>query len=129
MLAYAVDVSEWPLLTTRPTSAVRDNMGLEATYTALARVVERRERFVCFIDARGAVSDPARRKCLMEFVRSHRALLDQYLLATAIVVGSSIERGVVTAALWLTPAPKTLRVFTEAEAARAWLQEMHRKAG
>lgn len=122
LLAYSVDTSRWPLCTISSTPAVRDNAALENTYVAVQALLARRERFTCLIDVRGAYSEPSRRKRMMGFIQEHRAALDHYLVATAAVVGSSVERGVVTAALWLLPGTANIRVFTDANDAETWLR-------
>jgi hypothetical protein len=123
MLAYAVDVSRWPLVVIGATDAVRDNRALEATYAAIEAALARRQPFVAMIDVRGAVSDPTRRKRMIGFVQDRRAQLDHFLLATAAVVGSGLERGIVTAALWLLPGTANVRVFTDRNEAEAWLRQ------
>lgn len=123
MLAYAVDASRWPLVTIGATAAVRDNGALEATYAAADLLLARRQPFVTLIDVRGAVSDPTRRKRMMTFVQERRPQFDHFLIATAAVVGSGLERGIVTAALWLLPGKPNIRVFTDRNEAEAWLRQ------
>lgn len=128
MLAYAVDVSRWPLIAIGATTAVRDAMALDATYATLEGVLGRKQPFVCLIDVRGAASDPARRKRFASWIEAHRAALDRYSIAIATIVGTTIERGIVTAALWLVQKPGQMRVFTDVREAESWLQERYHQA-
>jgi len=124
-LAYVVDDSRWPLLIVRPTSAVDDPDALDASYRALERVLAKRSRMLMLFDLRGASSSPSRRRRLLDWGLRHEAELRAYLGANALVVGNSLERGFVTAMLWLHPVPWPMRVFSSLEEAESWLLREH----
>lgn len=124
-LAYVVDDSRWPLLALRPTASVDDPAALDATYRALERVLAKRRRMLMLFDLRGARSSPARRRRLLEWGLRHEVELRAYLGASALVVGNGLERGFVTAMLWLHPMPWPVRVFSSRDEAEAWLLQEH----
>lgn len=120
-LAYVVDETRWPLLVLRATSAVNDVAALDATYRAMERVLQKRTRFLLLFDLRAGGSSPSRRRRLLDWGLQHQEELESFVEAQAIVVGTSIERGFVTAMLWLTPMHWPVRVFASAEEAEHWL--------
>lgn len=124
--AYRVDDSRLPLLSITPTAAVKDEAALDATYAALDRFAARNEPFALVIDVRGAASDPKRRKRMQRWLKAHEAWTDRCLVATAVIVSSSIERGFVTAAMWLVSPRTETRVFTERSAAEVWAHSTYK---
>jgi hypothetical protein len=120
-LAYLVDDRRLPLVALRATAAVDDPAALDATYRALEQVLARRQRFLMLFDLRGASSSPSRRRRLLEWGLRHEPELRAYLGASALVVGNGLERGFVTAMLWLHPVPWPMRVFSSVAEAEAWL--------
>lgn len=106
-----------------PTAAVADDQALEATYAALSLMLSRRQHFGAVIDVRGAVSSPTRRKRMSAWVEQQRHALDHFLVGVATVVDTALERGVVTAALWLIPTPVSVKVFSDHDKAEAWIRE------
>jgi hypothetical protein len=120
--AYLVDEQQWPLVKVRATPAVHDERAaLDETYRLLGHVLEHQQRFVGFLDLRGATSSPTRRRRLLEWCRQHQAAIDQYMVAMAVIVRTSLERGFVTAGLWLSEPPVPTRVFDNPGEAEAWL--------
>jgi hypothetical protein len=129
--AYKLDESRWPLVVITPTSAVKDALALDVAYAAFDTFAAKQRPFVMLLDIRGAASDPARRKRLTAWTKTNRKWLNDCLVATAVVVGSAIERGFVTAALWLLSPNSEIRVFTDRTEAVEWLlktYEIHQQA-
>lgn len=123
--AYLVDTSRWPLVTAAPTAAVRDPDALTATYAALDILLDRRQPFVSLLDLRGGASDPNRRRRFADWLNRNRGRVHELVVAHAVVVGSTIERGFVTAALWLVSTPCPMRIFTSQSDAEDWLLAMY----
>lgn len=119
--AYKVDESRWPLVVITPTEVVKDPVAMDVAYEAFEAFAAKRRPFVLLLDIRGAVSDPARRKRLTAWTEDRRAWFDECLIATGVVVGSAVERGFVTAALWLLSPSTEVRVFTDRPLAVEWL--------
>lgn len=125
--AYVVDTSRWPLVTSHATTAVHDIHALDATYAALEAVIARKQLCVTLFDMRGGASDSQRRKRFVEWFSNHQAAIKQWNVAHAVVVGTAIERGFVTAASWLMPPVVPFRVFTDPREAEAWLIDQYEK--
>jgi hypothetical protein len=122
-LAYSVDRGSWPIVSIAATPSVADDQALEATYAALTLMLSRRQHFGAVIDVRGAVSNAKRRKRMSAWVEENRHVLDHFLVGVAPVVDTALERGVVTAALWLIPTPVRIQVFGDRGAAETWIRE------
>ena len=123
--AYAIDVSRWPLVRLRATSAVDSTAALDVTYRDLEQLLARRGRFLLLFDLRGARSSPSRRRRLLDWGLAHESELRALVGAMALVAGTSLERGFVTALLWLQPVPWPQRVFSSASEAETWLMQEH----
>lgn len=120
-MGYDIDDSRWPLLVARATEHLSDPAAADASYRALELILQREQRFMLVFDMRGASSSPTRRRKFLEWGERHADVLTRLLVAGAIVAVSSIERGFVTASLWLRTPPFPMRVFAEPNAAEAWL--------
>lgn len=127
--AYDVDTSRWPIVTMRATALVADMDALERTYVLMNDVLARRERFATVLDLRGAHSSAERRKKFSDWVRHNNSTIRRYGVAMAVVAGSTLERGFVTAATWLFTSPVPMRVFESTVEAERWLNEQLQSAG
>jgi hypothetical protein len=125
--AYELDTSRWPLVVLTPTTAVRDPVALDGMYAALERLLSREKRFLFLFDMRGGASDAQRRKRFIDWVARHNDAISRYAIATAVVVGTAMERGFVTAATWVVNTPCPVRVFGDMVDAEAWLRKMAEK--
>jgi hypothetical protein len=119
-MAYAIDDARWPLVVARATKH-SDAAALEASYRTLEAILDRKQQFVLLFDVRGATSSSSRRRNLLSWCERHADALTRYLAVGAIVAASSIERGFVTASLWLRSPPWPMRVFADPDAAETWL--------
>lgn len=120
-MGYAIDDSRWPLLVARATEYLSDEMAVDASYRKLEQILKREELFVLVFDMRGATSTSARRKRFREWGLQHEDALTRLIVAAAVVARSSIERGFVTASLWLAAPVFPMRVFTDSADAESWL--------
>lgn len=119
-MPYAVDDSRWPLVTAR--AIAYDVQTLEACYRKLEELLGRKQAFVVLFDMRGATSSSERRRRLQEFIERFSAELQSYLAAMALVASSPIERGFITAGLWVRRPLCPMHVFSTASDAEAWLR-------
>jgi hypothetical protein len=119
-MAYVIDDGRWPLVVARAT-VHSDAAALEASYRKLEAILDRKQQFVLLFDMRGATSSSSRRRNLLGWCERHADALTLYLAVGAIVAASSIERGFVTATLWVRSPPWPMRVFAEPSAAEKWL--------
>jgi len=116
------DDSEWPLFIARMPPKRLSDADFETHLKFLREPFRRREPFAVLI----VLGDhpplgPTQRKAAAEAMitdsRSHPGLLR----AKAIVIGSAIERGVVTAVGWMAKPPYPFAAFESESAARNWL--------
>ena len=120
-LAYAVDDTHWPLVAARATEFVNDMSALDASYRRLELILAREQEFVLLFDMRGGASSSARRRKLLEWAERNGSALKRSIVASAVVVGSNVERGFVTAVLWVREPPWPMRVFTDSAETEQWL--------
>jgi hypothetical protein len=120
-MGYDIEDARWPLVVARATKYLGDPAATDASYRKLESILEREQRFLLVFDLRGASSTPGRRRRFHEWCQSHEDALTRLLVAGAIVAGSGMERGLVTAALWVRTPPWPMRVFTDSSEAETWL--------
>jgi hypothetical protein len=120
-MGYAIDDTRWPLVVARATEHLSDPVAADASYRKLETILMREERFLLVFDMRGASSTPSRRRMFLDWCQRHADSLTRLLVAAAIVAGSSVERGFVTASLWVRTPPWPMRVFAESSEAETWL--------
>jgi len=118
---FVVDDRQWPLIRiSSPTSSVN----VESFFEIIDRCLQKKAVFASVHDIRGLPAlDALQRKKFAEYIKSRHANLQRFISAHAVVVRSSIERGVVTAVLWLSPAPFPVRVFESPADAEEWARE------
>ena len=120
-MGYAIDDTRWPLVTARATKFLEDPVAVEASYRKLERILARDQHFVLLFDMRGASSTSERRRKFREWGQAHVEPLTRLIVAGAVVAASSLERGFVTASLWVVTPPWPMRVFAESGEAEEWL--------
>lgn len=118
-MPYRVDDARWPLVTAH--AIAYDPQTLAACYGKLEELLARNRTFVVLFDMRGATSSSERRRRLLEFGERYSTEARRYLAAVALVASSPIERGFITAGLWLQSPAFPMRVFSTAKEAEAWL--------
>lgn len=119
-MAYAVDDSAWPLVIAR--AVAHEPQALAAGYRKLEAILDRKQAFVLVFDMRGATSSSARRQKFQEWCERNTDALTRYLTGAAVVASSTVERGFITAGLWVRTPPFPMRVFANASDAEAWLR-------
>jgi hypothetical protein len=63
----------------------------------------------------------------IDWVGRHHDTISRYTIATAVVVGTAMERGFITAATWVVDTPCPVRVFGDPVDAEKWLRQMAEK--
>jgi hypothetical protein len=120
-MGYEIDDSRWPLVSARATKHLSDVAATDASYRKLESILRREQRFLLVFDMRGASSTPSRRRKFLDWGQRNAGPLTRLLVAGAIVAGSAVERGFVTASLWVRTPPWPMRVFSDASEAETWL--------
>ena len=62
------------------------------------------------------------RRAMVGFLEEHEALMKRASAGLAMVVSNAIQRGVLTAILWVRPIPSPHRVFSDVIEAERWLR-------
>ncbi len=129
--AYTLDLSRRPLVIARPTSSIDDPAAITAFFAAIQAFLAGGERFVSLIDLRGVRSNPARRKRFIDFVEPKRALVRRLCVAHGAIVRTPVERGFMTAYLWLFGGKDwvPIKVFTSENEGTEWLLAQYEAAG
>lgn len=72
---------------------------------------------------------PAARKFMAEFLDENRLLIATRCAAAGVVLSNGIQRGVLTAVLWLAPSPCPIKAFGTVDEADAWVRSVLGVAG
>ncbi|MCA9600499.1 MAG: STAS/SEC14 domain-containing protein [Polyangiales bacterium] len=118
------DASAWPIaemvLTSRYTDAEFEQLLVDLSDAVAGHAAP----YGLLVDAREsrAISPQLRRK-LASYMQEQAPMSEKYCRGTALVMHSSILRGVLTALLWMYEPPFPIRVFEGFDTARAWLAE------
>lgn len=126
MFVYRVDERHWPLcIFESPGPRPPSDIDTDSFYTELERMLAKGQRFATLHDLRGTRPDAKRRKRFSDWVKTNEHRLASRLVAHAVVVDSSFQRGMVTAILWMTTHPPCpMKVFDDRAEAEAWLRGM-----
>jgi hypothetical protein len=77
--------------------------------------------FVLLSDVSGTVTPDAKHRAeVVAFIERNRAALVRHQRGAALVVANALQRGAITAILWVTGTPIPVQVFTDFERARGW---------
>ncbi|UJR79822.1 hypothetical protein [Sandaracinus amylolyticus] len=122
---WICDTSEWPLVALDvPPGADPEQLVQSSIFDEVDALLEKGQRFATMHDVRRAGKiDALRRKRFADWVRSREAQMKKLLIAHAAVVSGELQRGAITALLWIRPPPTEMRVFTSTHDARSWLRE------
>jgi len=128
-LAYSIDTSRWPIVKAAATESVRDDAALDRFYVALDAILARGEPFASVLDLRGAYSNAARRSRFAAWQKQNDPEIRRYCRAQAVVAPSAVQRGVVTAALWVKEPVVPVKVFSTEADAMDWVRDVLAKEG
>jgi hypothetical protein len=87
---------------------------------------ERRQVVLLADGARSQGMSASQRRATADFQVRHEALIRRVCIAQAVVIISSVQRGILTAILWLKPPPTLLKAFGTRSEATAFLDDMER---
>ena len=124
-MPIATDDSRWPLVVdVMPTRVNREDLEAWGNHN-VQRLRRRDQPHVLILDARQtSLLDPLLRKFIADWIREHSVALKAVRVATAMVTGSSVARGMLTAIDWLTPPQHARKVFSTMVEAETWAREM-----
>jgi hypothetical protein len=87
-------------------------------------ILDRNEPYAIVIDATAMGStDAFLRKRYAEFIATNGATLKRLCKGAAVVLNSSLTRGVITAVMWMTTVPFPHKVFGDRAEAIAWAKQ------
>jgi hypothetical protein len=93
----------------------------------LTKFLDDEQRFVLVFDVtRSDAISSAQRKQWSDWLRTNDARLHRYCLGCAVVVRSSIIRGLFTAIFWISPAPVQIVFFETLSESYRWATERSR---
>ncbi len=95
----------------------------QAHIDQMSEWARRGDKYAVVIDARqvGRVS-PMQRKGIVEWINRDRQHLKANCAGGALIFASSIQLGLWTAIVWVTPIPIPVKVFRDVPSAEAWLR-------
>jgi hypothetical protein len=127
MARIEIDDSRYPLLIARfPSDVTSDDF---ADYSARLFPLLSRGRCALLVDAGEARLTPEVRRLMADEMRQREAVFVEHCAGCAVVLRSTITRGIMTALTWLVTPKFPLRTFAHEEMALAWLKERLATAG
>ena len=125
MAGPSYDESEWPQFRAcMPETALSDRE-FAAWLERLDCLFRRGERFALALDVREAPLPTAtQRQEVAQLLRAWYARNPHRMAAQAIVMKSALQRGILTAILWLSGPTYQTRAFSASVEAEAWLRKM-----
>ena len=115
------DVTQWPLVVIVAPADGASDAEMEQHLANIAALYERGAPFAMVVDVSAAPPPPAsQRRVLADALASHERARPGQLLGLAMVVSSTIQRGIITAISWAFPAPYPLSVFVDRDEAVTW---------
>jgi hypothetical protein len=121
-MGIRLDESGWPIVVGYWQGTLNDEE-LTVALGAIDRWLSRRERFGLLIDTRGGGGlGPEQRSRLIAHMKANAGETAKYLVQ-ATVVDNVLQRTLFYAVNLLFPNPFPAKVFSQPEAARAWLLE------
>ena len=105
LAVWQLDVSEWPVAVLALDRADGDDADFASFLRCAEEGLARRQRYAIVIDLTGNKADARRRAKLASWFADHRAEAVRYVIAMAVVARNPLERGVMTAMVWLSPPP------------------------
>ncbi len=117
-----LDQSRWPIVSCRYPEHVSDEF-VDQLGEELIALVKSSRRFGLLIDATVARPlTPKQRSRIVASVEANEALFKACCVGQAVVMHSTMARGVLTALSWLKKPPFPLKTFDTVDAAEAWLR-------
>jgi hypothetical protein len=124
-IRWICNVRDWPIaIFELPPNTEAREIDQDSFYEQAEALLAKGERFASMHDVRFAGRmDAVRRRVFTEWVRRHETALGRQVIAHAVIVGSSLQQGVITALRWVMKIPMPMQVFTDPHEGRAWLKE------
>jgi hypothetical protein len=127
--AILIDESLWPLLIIRFVGTVSDEQ-FEQYLVRTSAVLQRKERCVSLFDGlQLGMPTASQRNRQVEWLRQDEALMREFLLGTAYVLGSPVHRLMLSMILHVIPPPMPYVVAPSLSSAVAWLGKRLEEAG
>jgi len=118
---FTMDDRRWPIVTI---SSPRWDVNILEFFDLVDACLGRGDMFATIHDIRGMpILDAAQRKKFADYIRLKGPQLRLRVAAHAVVVNSSIERGLVATVVWLIQAPFPMRVFASMYEAESWVSK------
>lgn len=126
--SWSIDETRFPLVVTTFGTEFRDDADVRGMTQAADALFSRPSRWVHVLDLRAIVrpANAAQRKIMGDWFRGVKERnANARVLATAVLVESTLVRGAMTAVLWLTtPTGERIEVFKTPEEALPWLKKV-----
>jgi hypothetical protein len=129
LAAPAIDTSRHPIVLVTFSGYISEPE-FDRYLASMTAILERSEKTVTILDARGAIRNPAsQRRKQADWLKRYQEQLRQYSLGTVFVITSPFVRGALTAILWLAPLPNEHVVVGTLAEAEGWAEKQLRAAG
>ncbi len=129
MDSIRIDESRFPLIVVTFVGS-QDEADFSAYLEWMTALAKRRVKAVTVFDATKAGPTSATQRARQgAWIKTNRALIQQFSCGSAFVVSSAIVRGALTAILWIAPVPGPHTIVATFEEAERWALERLRAEG
>ncbi|MFK7992263.1 MAG: STAS/SEC14 domain-containing protein [Sandaracinaceae bacterium] len=121
-MRYIVEERDGLIVVRVPEGATDEALDGDSLYTQVEAIlaVDAR-RYLLLHDLRGTPRSSVRRRRFTEWVSANEQLIETRIRAYAIVAGSALLEGMITAVLWVMSPPIQWRTFSDPREAEQWL--------
>lgn len=129
MSGFDWDESQWPLVRVKMHAQISEE-DYRRLHDRFRELLQRRQLCALISDSRLAPpSTPLQRKQTADMLTELNPLAQRYMVATGVVLSSAVQRGILTAILWVRPMSHPLEVFSTPQDAERWALEQLRARG
>ena len=127
---WLADISGHPLIIVHLVGADGvQQPDVESLIRIVNGLIEKRERVVVVYDLTDATPDAQRRKLLVTWLRGNMENMSRYVVASAIVAPTALQRGVLVSTFWFIKPKTPVEVFGDRPAAMHWATAQGQRAG
>lgn len=124
-MKYIVEEQDGLIVIRVPEGATDERLDGQSLYDQLEAIFAASpKKYLVLHDLRGTPRSSVRRRRFAEWVNRHEDLIRAHVHAYAIVAGSALLEGMITAVLWVVAPPVEWKAFNDPVKAENWLRSL-----
>lgn len=124
-MKYLVEERDGLIVIRVPEGATEESLDSQTLYDQVEAIFAARPRkYLMLHDLRGTPRSSVRRRRFAAWVNEHDDLIQAHVRAYALVAGSALLEGMITAVLWVVRPPIDWKTFSDPLEAEQWLRSL-----